>query len=973
MQNFEEMFGKLTGYNPFPWQKRLYEQFCQGEIPASCDIPTSLGKTSVIAVWLLALAGKEAGVQIPRRLVYVVNRRTIVDQSTAVVIELRKKLNEAEQNISSPLSCIVKTLKDMCAVGNSDGDLLSISTLRGELADNLQWRFDPMRPAVMIGTVDMIGSKLLFSGYGDTRRTRPINAGLIGCDTLIVHDEAHLTPAFSLLLHSVEDSQNTVNPVPGIPPLRVLELSATSRQTGRSIFQIDYADFSDKKISERLNAKKTLHLHEIKTPGELAEKIVTIACNHNNDGTRVVLFVHSPDEATKIHDKLIKGLCEKAEEKWCRENNTMSIPKKEKEALNNRCQDNVSILTGEIRGYERDKLLNNTGMLPFTGEKSQEQTVYLVSTSAGEVGMDLHADHMVSDLSTLDSMIQRLGRVNRFGQTEARVDVVYCAALNKEEKKKQDDSNEKDEATSEGEEKSETAKTKKDENLALKKTLALFTLSKILLDDPMFLAGLPEDVGLALRTICKTLIDDGMDVSPATLLELLKEKDAAEAFAPVPETLDTTDILLDLWAQTSLMDIPARPEVSPWLHGIQENLPETWLAWRHELALLCDSDLTDDDITRWFQKFTIASKETLRKPTYRLKWTGAAEKKWIESHEDCPVFVLLANGQGRKMTIADMAKQGKRLNFATIVFPLKLGGLSDSGFFDIKVETPAQDVADHTVQRIILEKWNDQYRLVPLAEWSPSTPEIAEDSDNQSAWQPWTTLKDAIRAAEIKSRKKAVFKLKVRQANEWEDNVHEWWLVLMKETRFKNGVASARIQTIDEHNLAVANIINIMSDKTVLPDGIKDALYLAAAHHDLGKAHERWQTAAGHEPATGLAKAISGGIDWRLLDGYRHELGSVLKAIEVEEIRTHAERDMILHLIATHHGWARPHFEDRAFPTEVDTETRNRTNLDIMKRYINLQERFGYWQLAWLESLLRRADGIASMQQDEEYEEATDE
>jgi CRISPR-associated endonuclease/helicase Cas3 len=497
-------------------------------------------------------------------------------------------------------------------------------------------------------------------------------------------------------------------------------------------------------------------------------------------------------------------------------------------------------------------------------------------------------------------------------------------------------------------------------------------LSKVLLDDPMFLAGLPENVGLALLTICKTLIDDGIDVSPGALLELLKEKEAAEAFAPVPETLDTTDILLDLWSQTSLMDIPARPEVAPWLHGIQENLPETWLAWRHEIALLCDSGLTDEDITRWFQKFPVASKETLRKPTYRLKWTGTAEKKWIESHKDCLVFVLFANGQGRKMTLVDMVKQGSRLNFATIIFPLKLGGLSDSGFFDIKVETPVQDVADDTVQRIVLEKWNEQYRFVPLAQWSPLRPEDIEDSGNQSGWQPWRTLKDAIRDAESNLRKKAVFKLKVRQANEWEDNVHEWWLVLMKEVIGENGGGSARIPTIDEHNLAVAKTINSMFDKTSLPAGIKEALYLAAFHHDLGKAHERWQTAAGHGSSACLAKPISGGIDWRLLDGYRHELGSVLNALEVEKIKTHNERDLILHLIATHHGWARPHFEDRAFPPEVDAETRNRINLDIMKRYVNLQERFGYWQLAWLEALLRRADGIASMQQDE-WEEATDE
>jgi len=916
MQNFEEMFEIITGHKPFPWQKRLYEQFCRGDIPASCDIPTGLGKTSVISVWLLSLAGKDACVQIPRRLVYVVNRRTIVDQSTDVLIELHKKLKEAEQDISSPLNAVVKTLKDMCAVGNSDGDLLAISTLRGELADNLQWRFDPMKPTVIIGTVDMIGSKMLFSGYGDTRRTKPLNAGLIGCDTLIIHDEAHLTPAFSLLLRSVEEFQNKVDAVPGIPPFRVLELSATSRQAGSRSFQIDNTDYSHKEINKRLYAKKTLYLHEIAAPGELTEKIVALALNHNDDRSRLVFFVQSPEEAVKVHKLLVECLCKKAEEKWCKENNTASIPKKEKDTLGNRCKENVSILTGEIRGYERDKLLNNTGMLPFTGKKLQDETVYLISTSAGEVGMDLYADHMVSDLSTLDSMIQRLGRVNRFGQTEARVDVVYDSALQGENPKQ--------------------------------KTLTLLTRRQI------------EAAG------------EGLDVSPAALLELLKEKEAAEAFTPVPETLDTTDILLDLWSQTSLMDIPARPEVAPWLHGIQENLPETWLSWRHEIALLCDSDLTDDDISRWFQKFPILSKETLRQPTYRLKWTGAADKNWIESHEDCPVFVLLSNGQGRKMTIADMAKKGNRLNFATIVFPLQLGGLNDSGFFDIKVETPAQDVADHTIQRIVLEKWNDQYRFVPLAEWTSSTPEGTEDSDNQSGWQPWTTLKDAIRAAEIKSRKKAVFKLKVRLANEWEDNVHEWWLVLMKETRFENGVASARVPTIDEHNLAVANTISIMCDKTSLPACIKEALFLAAVHHDFGKAHERWQMAAGHGPAAGLAKPVSGGIDWRILDGYRHELGSVIQALEVEKIKAHAEHELILHLIATHHGWARPHFEDRAFPPEVDAETRNRTNLDIMKRYISLQERFGYWQLAWLESLLRRADGIASMQQGE-YEEASDE
>jgi hypothetical protein len=44
---------------------------------------------------------------------------------------------------------------------------LGISTLRGEFQDNQEWGKFPFRPAVICGTVDMVGSRLLFSGYGD--------------------------------------------------------------------------------------------------------------------------------------------------------------------------------------------------------------------------------------------------------------------------------------------------------------------------------------------------------------------------------------------------------------------------------------------------------------------------------------------------------------------------------------------------------------------------------------------------------------------------------------------------------------------------------------------------------------------------------------------------------------------------------------------------------------------------------------
>ena len=46
-------------------------------------------------------------------------------------------------------------------------------------------------------------------------------------------------------------------------------------------------------------------------------------------------------------------------------------------------------------------------------------------SSAGEVGVDLDADRAVMDITTLDSVIQRLGRVNRTGLVQAKIAIVF--------------------------------------------------------------------------------------------------------------------------------------------------------------------------------------------------------------------------------------------------------------------------------------------------------------------------------------------------------------------------------------------------------------------------------------------------------------------------------------------------------------------------------------------------------------------
>jgi CRISPR-associated endonuclease/helicase Cas3 len=197
---FAASFEALTGHKPLRWQLRLFERLAERAVPRVCDLPTGLGKTSVIVIWLIALAAQARAerITLPRRLVYIVNRRTVVDQATSVVEQLRLRLLCPQRPEWSRHTAVLCTLAEILrSLGSSDHLFLAVSTLRGELADNEEWKADPARAAIIIGTIDMIGSKLLFSGYGDGSYWRPQHAGLVGQDSLIVHDEAHLTPAFS--------------------------------------------------------------------------------------------------------------------------------------------------------------------------------------------------------------------------------------------------------------------------------------------------------------------------------------------------------------------------------------------------------------------------------------------------------------------------------------------------------------------------------------------------------------------------------------------------------------------------------------------------------------------------------------------------------------------------------------------------------------------------------------------------------
>lgn len=161
MSSFRQYFRTISGFDPFFWQEELFHEFVSGEIPTRIDLPTGAGKTSVMTVWLLALAEqvRHGTVNLPRRIAWVVDRRVVVDQATVEAERLAANLDQKAE-----LTELRDTLTGLC--GPTGTSPLAVSTLRGEREDNRAWSKNPSRPAIVIGTVDMIGSRLLFPGTG---------------------------------------------------------------------------------------------------------------------------------------------------------------------------------------------------------------------------------------------------------------------------------------------------------------------------------------------------------------------------------------------------------------------------------------------------------------------------------------------------------------------------------------------------------------------------------------------------------------------------------------------------------------------------------------------------------------------------------------------------------------------------------------------------------------------------------------
>ncbi len=632
--DFKSLFLQLTGSKPFPWQTALFIRFIEGpSLPSAADIPTGLGKTSVVVIWAIALLLFPE--KVARRLVYVVNRRTVVDQTTAEVERLREKLRQNR--------ALLEKLSALCAVPTDEP--LALSTLRGQFADNRTWCADPCRPAVIVGTVDMIGSGLLFSRYTCGFRTRPHHAAFLGQDVLLVHDEAHLEPAFQRLLQSIVKEQARCRDA---KPVHVLQLTATARG-GEASFVLTPEDERDEKVIERLRAPKRLELIPIADEkSELAPKLIELALGRRESGRAVLVFARSVEVVQKVATAL--------------------------EVQKQKCE----VLTGTMRGKERESLIRKDvfgRFLPATSRPEGAEpltagTCYLVATSAGEVGVNISAADLICDLSTYESMAQRLGRVNRFGEFKG------------------------DEAS----------------------TITVVHPEEIKNPEPDQKGYDPVEAARS-RTLDLLRQLNG-DACPEALRRL-KQQTGTEAvlaaFTPEPTIRPATDILFDAWAMTSIRDVfPGRPPIAPYLHGEAEwQPPETQVAWRGEVDIIRDGLEEIYVPAELLAEFPLKPHELLRDRSNRVRaeLQKMADRLGEEANET-RLWVVANDGSVRSESLSLLTDKDHEdiLHDATLLLPPRLGGLSTAGLLDGKA-TPPEPAETLDVAGIFVEPHQRPLRI----------------------------------------------------------------------------------------------------------------------------------------------------------------------------------------------------------------------------------------------------------------------
>lgn len=309
---FAEFMAAISGgRTPYPWQQRFAERCARGSPPSTVGVPTGCGKTTVVdaLVWALALQADlpPSERSVGARIVWAIDRRILVDEVNAHASAVAERLLIARNQTKDPLHETAVRLSAM------SGDVPLVATRwRGGIATDRSLH-QPAQPQVITSTVAQVGSRLLFRGYGVGRGSLSVEAGLAACDTTICLDEAHLAEPFRQTVAAIRARRSDTEGGLALPGLGLLTLTATpGEHVGDDAVLLEADDREVPELKRRLNAQKWARLEEGPlTEGERVSLIAETAGAHLAHGApTVACVVNTVRRARAVFDLLGRELRE---------------------------------------------------------------------------------------------------------------------------------------------------------------------------------------------------------------------------------------------------------------------------------------------------------------------------------------------------------------------------------------------------------------------------------------------------------------------------------------------------------------------------------------------------------------------------------------------------------------------------------------------------------------------------------------
>lgn len=986
-KRFDQFFQELYGYEPFPWQRRLATQVLEGEgWPEAINLPTASGKTAVIDIAVFALAHESRTLprRTPRRIFFVVDRRIVVDEAYRRAHALSSRLCDSLGSRGGVLHDVATRLMEL-----GGGAPLQVAVMRGGMYLNHEWARHPAQPLICVSTVDQVGSRLLFRGYGvDSGRPHnmlPMQAALIGMDALIVLDEAHMSGAFAETLQWIA-RYRTWAQRPLDAPWHVVLMSATLSRSADRTFAHTEEDTAHRELGRRLRASKAARLIEVevvKEPASASRAERRQVELHNQQ----LLVDRVCAEALRLLDEgraRVIGVVV----------NRVFTARQAFERLRALRAVDAVLLIGRVRPMDRDILLDRYLPRIRAGRVRQpsDAPLLVVATQTVEVGADLDFDALVTECASLDALRQRFGRLDRFGQLQTSQAVIVG--------------------------RSDQVPGRSEDSVygsALAQTWEwLKGLTAPLPPRPR--SGPPQ---------CDPVVDMGI----APLAQRMPPgEELAALCAPVRPAPVMLPGHLDLWVQTSPVPRPD-PDVGLFLHGQESTGPDVQVVWR--------ADLDPDDPGLWADTVALLPpllSEAMPVPLYAVRtWllgAGGADFADVEGgvsevhhrvHEVRRALRWVGPWvEATKPVGPDELKPGD-----TIVVPSAYAGADDFGWAPLSRE-PVPDVA---LDAYLKARGHHVVRLHPRLIGELVPPAAREDlvqeerataplsnEERKKLQQTFEQLGSGTLSDEEAHRLTGET-LSALSTAEWAaDRVHQAAAALLmlpgrakRRLGYPDGrgvvitgpavpnaedgltdendtAAFTRPVGLREHQVGVEGAAPLLARACGLGEELQKDLALAARYHDLGKLDPRFQVMLyeGDEAATAAGEPrAKSGMDlrdrrliqeaWRrsaLPGGYRHEATSLaLVSASAEWLQQAYDRDLVLHLIASHHGCARPLMpvvaDEGAIDYRVRWEGRDTVvppdglgalDAGVPERFWTLTRRYGWYGLAYLEAILRLAD-----------------